>query len=46
VEVEIEDATSQTLKGRFVRILSKGRHPVVEEQIDVGISLGPTVSEE
>lgn len=46
VEVEIEDATSQTLKGRFVRILSRGRHPVVEEQIDVGISLGPTTAED
>ena len=40
--VEIEAATSQTLKGRLVRILKKGRRPIVEEQIDVGISLGPT----
>ncbi len=42
VEVEIESATSQTLKGRLVRVLKKGRAPTVEEQIDVGISLGPT----
>lgn len=41
-EVEIEDATSQTLKGKLVRILKKGRSPKVQEQIDVGISLGPT----
>ena len=42
VEVEVESATSQTLVGKLVRILKKGRNPVVEEQIDVGISLGPT----
>ena len=42
VEVEIEAATSQTLKGRYVRMIKKGRKPVVEEQIDVGISLGPS----
>lgn len=41
-EVEIEAATSQTLKGHLVRITKKGRAPHVEEQIDVGISLGPT----
>lgn len=42
VEVEIEAATSQTLKGRLVRIIKKGHAPKVESQIDVGISLGPT----
>ena len=42
VEVEIESATSQTLVGKIVRIVKKGRSPHVEEQIDVGISLGPT----
>ncbi len=42
VEVEIESATSQTLVGKLVRIVKKGRSPRVEEQIDVGISLGPT----
>ena len=41
VEVEIESATSQTLIGKIVRITKKGRHPKVQEQIDVGISLGP-----
>ncbi len=42
VEVEIEAATSQTLKGKLISILKKGRNPVVENAIDVGISLGPT----
>ena len=41
-EVEIESATSQTLKGKLVQIIKKGRSPKVEEQIDIGISLGPT----
>ena len=41
-EVEVESATSQTLIGKFIRVIKKGRSPKVEEQIDVGISLGPT----
>ena len=41
VEVEVEDATSQTLVGKLVRIMRKGRAPAVQEPIDVGISLGP-----
>ncbi|MCL2325795.1 MAG: tRNA (N6-isopentenyl adenosine(37)-C2)-methylthiotransferase MiaB [Proteobacteria bacterium] len=42
VEIEIERATSQTLKGKLIRILKKGNAPQVENPIDVGISLGPT----
>ncbi len=42
VEVEIDSATSQTLVGHLIRIIKKGRAPYVENQIDVGISLGPT----
>lgn len=42
VEVEVTSATSQTLVGKLVRIVKKGRSPIVENQIDVGISLGPT----
>ena len=42
VEVEVDSATSQTLVGRQIRIIKKGRAPAVENQIDVGISLGPT----
>ncbi|MBQ4360949.1 MAG: tRNA (N6-isopentenyl adenosine(37)-C2)-methylthiotransferase MiaB [Proteobacteria bacterium] len=42
VEVEIESATSQTLVGHIVRVIQKSRPVQVQEQIDVGISLGPT----
>lgn len=42
VEVEIESATSQTLVGHVVRMIRKSRPIAVQEQIDVGISLGPT----
>lgn len=41
-EVVVDSATSQTLKGHLIRILKKGRKPSVQEQLDVGISLGPT----
>lgn len=41
VEIEVTDATSQTLIGNFIRILKKGRAPKVEQAIDVGISCGP-----
>lgn len=42
VEVEIVSATSQTLVGHIVRVIQKSRPVQVQEQIDVGISLGPT----
>lgn len=44
VEVEIDSATSQTLVGHLVRIIRKSGPIQVQEQIEVGISLGPTES--
>lgn len=42
VEIEIDHATSQTLKGHLTRVIRKGCNPKVENNIDVGISCGPS----
>lgn len=42
VEIEVTSSTSQTLVGQLKRVIKRGANPVVEDQIDAGISLGPT----